>query len=559
MTENTDHSNLPQASVVSKKHRRISVVWIIPILAAAIAIAIGIAVQRSLNEGPTITLVFNDAQGIEAGKTFIKYKDVNIGQVTALQLSEDYAKVTVTAKIAKHAAGLMVTDARFWVVEPRVTLSGISGLGTLLSGNYIGFDVGKSDKQQREFVGLESPPTVTGKQSGRQFTLKAARLGSLGIGAPVYYHSLKAGQVIAYRLASNSVSVDIDVLINAPYDKYVNTETRFWNASGLEASLGADGVQVRTESLVALIAGGLAFDAPSFTTDAEPATTKTTFTLYADQVSAMKQPEKIAQHYVLYFDESLRGLSVGAPVTLLGLSGGEVIDVGIDLDPVTRKLRGRVEIVFYPERLVGRLSGQQVAIGEAITHSIQTRRAFFQRLVEQMGMRAQLQSGNLLTGQLYVAFDFFPDAKPSKIDWSQSTPEIPVVLSTLPNIEAKVSSILTKLDSVQYQTIGVDIRNMIETLNQTLKDADKVAKHFNSEVTPEIKTAIAEFHRVMVSTDKMIKSMDATLVGTDAPGQQQLRDTLQEIASAAQSLRVLTDYLARHPEALIHGKTEEKP
>ena len=126
---------------------RISVVWIIPILAAVVAI--GIAIQRILSEGPTITIVFKAAEGVEAGKTFIKYKDVNIGQVTAVQLSPDHSKVEVTAKIDKSAAGLMVEDAKFWVVEPRVTLSGVSGLGTLLSGNYIGFEAGKSDKKQR--------------------------------------------------------------------------------------------------------------------------------------------------------------------------------------------------------------------------------------------------------------------------------------------------------------------------------------------------------------------------------------------------------------------------
>ena len=153
MAESTDLDELPQATVVPKKRTRISVVWIIPILAAVVAI--GIAVQRILSEGPTITIVFKAAEGIEAGKTFVKYKDVNIGQVTAVKLSSDHSKVEVTAKIDKSAAGLMVEDAKFWVVEPRVTLSGVSGLGTLLSGNYIGFEVGKSTKQQRKFTGLE--------------------------------------------------------------------------------------------------------------------------------------------------------------------------------------------------------------------------------------------------------------------------------------------------------------------------------------------------------------------------------------------------------------------
>ena len=260
MAEDPERPDIPQATVVPRRRARISVVWIIPILAAVVAI--GIAVQRILSEGPTITIVFKIAEGIEAGKTFVKYKDVNIGQVTAVRLSADYAKVEVTAKIAKSAAGLIVEDAKFWVVEPRVTLSGVSGLGTLLSGNYIGFEIGKSDKKQRTFTGLETPPIITYGQPGRQFVLKADNLGSLGIGSPVYYRRLQAGQVIAYELARDGKAIDIRIFVNAPYDQYVNPGTRFWNASGIDVSVGAGGVDVRTESLVALIAGGLAFDTP---------------------------------------------------------------------------------------------------------------------------------------------------------------------------------------------------------------------------------------------------------------------------------------------------------
>jgi len=237
MAEDTDRPNLPQATVVPRSRARISAVWIIPILAAVVAI--GIAVQRVLSEGPTITIVFKVAEGIEAGKTFVKYKDVNIGQVTAVQLSSDHSRVEVTAKMAKSAADLMVEDARFWVVEARVTLSGVTGLGTLLSGNYIGFEIGKSRKEERNFTGLEIAPIITGGQPGRQFVLKAEDLGSLGIGSPVYYRRLQAGQVVAYDLAGDGKAIDVKIFVNAPYDQYVTPGTRFWNASGIDVSVVA--------------------------------------------------------------------------------------------------------------------------------------------------------------------------------------------------------------------------------------------------------------------------------------------------------------------------------
>ena len=272
----------------------------------------------------------------------------------------------------------------------------------------------------------------------------------------------------------------------------------------------------------------------------------------------MKQPEAIAKRYVLYFNESLRGLSVGAPVTLLGLPMGEVASVGWDLAPGTSVLRGRVEIVAFPERLVALLDPAQAAAGEAILSTARKRHALVERLVEDQGLRGQLRSGNLLTGQLYVAFDFFPDAPRAKVDWSQDMPEVPTVESTLPDLEAKLSSIMAKIDQIPFAAIGADLKKSIEALDQTLDAIDKAVMHIDKDVTPALKPAIVEFRRAMASADRVLKDTDATLLGKDAPGQQELRDALREVSSAARAVRVLSDLLERHPEALLRGKTGDK-
>ena len=579
MAEDTDRLDVPRATVVPRRRARISVVWIIPILAAVVAL--GIAVQRILSEGPTITIVFKLAQGVEAGKTVIKYKDVNIGRVTAVRLSDDYAKVELTAKIDKSAAGLIVEDAKFWVVEPRITLSGVSGLGTLLSGNYIGFEVGKSTRKERRFTALEVAPVITSGQPGRQFVLKAADLGSLGVGSPIYYRRLQAGQVIAYDLTSDGKAVDLKVFVNAPYDRYVNPGTRFWNASGLDVSVGAGGVEVRTESLVALIAGGIAFDTPPFAASAEPAAANTTWTLYRDRPAAMKEAESMAARYVLYFDESLRGLSVGAPVTLFGLPAGEVVDVGLAVDPKTFNVRGRVEIVSYPERLIARMDGAtQAAEREALARSAQHRHALLRHLVEQRGLRAQLRSGSLITGQLYIAFDYFPNTPKVTVDWSRDVAVLPVAPSTITDIESKLTGIVAKLDKLPYEAIGADLTKMLAGVSVTLQDASNAVNRIDTHVTPELKTTLQaaslalgtvdgmlknevnttleELRRALATADGVLKSTDAALLGKDAPGQLELRDALQEVTRAARSLRGLTDFLERHPESLIWGKNGVK-
>lgn len=557
MADVIDTQGLPRATIAPKRRSRISAVWLIPLLAAVVAL--GIAVNRVLNEGPTISIVFKSAEGVEAGKTFIKYKDVKIGEVSAVELDDNYSKVKITAQIDKQAEGLMVEDAKFWVVQPRVTLSGVSGLGTLLSGNYIGFEKGESTKRQHRFTGLEVAPVITMDQPGRQFELTASDMGSLGIGSPLYFRRLQVGQVMALKLAPDGKSVKIKAFVDAPYDRFVSAQTRFWNASGVDVSLNAGGLDVRTQSLVSLLIGGVAFETPPFATDGEPAPADTSFVLYADRSTAMAQPETIARRYVMYFNGSLRGLSAGAPVTLLGLPAGEVTDVGVDLDPKALTLRGRVEVVAYPERIVSRLHAGQSAAAQAIATSDQASHAFFQRMVNERGLRAQLRSGSLITGKLYVAFDFFPDAPKAQVDWTEPMPVIPTVPSTMTDVEAKVTDILAKLDTIPFEAIGADVKTTLESINKAIKDVDKAVEHIDAGVTPELKSALAEFRRTLASANRVLKSTDETLLGTDAPGQLELRDALQEVTRAARSVRVLSDYLERHPDALIRGKSGRNP
>jgi paraquat-inducible protein B len=540
MTEEKDLTNVPQAAAVPKKRRRLSVVWIIPILAAVVAL--GIAVERFLSQGPTITIVFKAAEGIEAGKTFLKYKDVNIGQVTKVKLSEDFTKVVVTAKIDKSAEGLIVKDAKFWVEQPRVTLSGISGIGTLLSGNFIALEVGKSDEKRRDFIGLEVPPAITLDQPGRQFVLHADELGSVGLGSPLYYRRLNVGQVIGYDLAEDGRSVTIKVFVNAPYDKYVTAATRFWQASGIDVTMGANGLTVQTQSVLSVLIGGIAFETPPTSQEMKPAAAKTAFPLFGSRTAAVAKHELIVASYVLYFNESLRGLSVGAPVTYLGLPVGEVTAIGFEYNEATDRIRPRVDIAVYPARFAAYVKKSAVLdeknLGEKKRHSV------IQKMVDH-GIRAQLRSGSILTGQMYVAFDRFPNAPKAKVDWTKEPPELPVMPGGLQELENKITSILAKIDKVPFEAIGEDLKKLLATTDQLMSRID-------GEIVPELKTSMEGLRRVLENTD-------ATLVGKDAPAQQELREALQEIARAARAIRVLTDYLERNPEALIRGKTQEKP
>jgi paraquat-inducible protein B len=556
MTDQADLSSIPQSTIRPKRRIWLSVVWIIPVLAALVSI--GIAVQKILNEGPTITIVFKTAEGIEAGKTFVKYKDVKIGLVQTVKLSENYTKVVVTAKIDKSAEGLIVDDAKFWIELPRVSFSGVSGISTVLSGNHIGLETGRSTRARREFVGLELPPAITIDKPGRQFVLHADTLGSVGIGSPLYYRQLNVGQVIGYDLTKDGTAVEIKVFVYAPYDRYVTTQTHFWQASGIDVSLGANGLSVQTQSLLSILIGGIAFEKPSsWTSDSKPADEGAVFTLYGDRMAATSKYEAVITPYVLYFNESVRGLSIGAPVTVAGLPVGEVTDVSFEYDSESNDIRPQVDIVLYPARFIKYLKKSSTA-GQAPA-SEEARRAFIQRMVDR-GYRAQLRSGNLVMGQLYVAFDRFPHApKAKKIDWRKTPHELPVIPSSLGDLETRVSNIIAKIDKMPLDTIGEDLKKTLETLNRTLKDADKMLNHIDNEMVPEIKTAVQELRKTLAAAERTLKSADNTLVGKDSPTQQELRVALQEVARAARSISALVDYLERNPNALIRGKAQEVP
>jgi paraquat-inducible protein B len=542
MTETPPGPDLPEfpaAVAVPRRRWSPSLVWLIPIVAAVIG---GwLAVKGIMERGPVITIGFNTAEGLEAGKTRIKYKDVEIGLVKSIALAEDRKGVVVTAELTKQTEGFLVEDARFWVVRPRVAGGSVSGIGTLFSGAYIGFEAGKSAQQRREFTGLETQPVVTAGLPGRHFILASEDLGFLDIGAPIYFRRIPVGQVVAFELDKDGAGVTFKVFINAPYDRYVTGNTRFWQASGVDVTLDASGFRVNTESLASILIGGIAFQTPPDSTPAPQARENTAFTLFADRALALKHPDTVVETYRLVFKESVRGLSVGAPVDFRGFVIGEVAALNMELDAATSEVGMVVHVYLYPERFRRRNAGAQLAMDSKATLDAMVAR----------GLRAQLRTGNLLTGQLYVALDFFPKAPKAKLDWNSKPVELPVMPASLQELQATLAEITKKLEKVPFEGIGTDLRQTLQSLDRTLQNTDKLVQRVDKEVAPQARAAIEEARRTFAAAERTLAA--------DAPLQQDARTALRELTRAAEALRVLADYLDRHPEALLRGKKEEQP
>jgi len=538
--DNPGFTDIPEAVAEPKKRHSIQLVWLIPIIATLVGGTL--AIKTYLQKGPTITIAFKSGEGLEAGKTKIKYRDVEVGLVKEVTIADDRKQVIATAELKKGVTPYLVEDTRFWVVRPQITGGSVTGLGTLLGGAYINFDIGKSKQPQLAFKGLDTQPAMTTDVPGTRFLLHAPDIGSLDIGSPLYFRRIQVGQVISYDLDKGGKGVTFTVFVCAPYDQYVKANTRFWNASGIDLTVDASGLKLDTQSLVSILVGGIAFQTLDTDGESPPTSPNTAFTLFVNREEAMKNRDSISQSYLLEFKESVRGLTVGAPVDFRGITIGEVTDIRMELDPRTKEVDMLVYIRNYPERFRSRVIGKIPSLKES--------ESLIGRLVES-GLRAQLKSGNLLTGQLYIALDFFPNAPKAKVNWATNPPLFPTNPGSMMELQAALDKVLKKVDQLPLAEIVAEVRQAVQSLDTTLKSTDKAIKRVDAEVVPELKSALEEARKALAAAKQTLAA--------EAPLQQDLRGTLSELSRAAQSLRILTDYLDRHPEALIRGKEGDKP
>ena len=505
-------------------------IWLIPLI--ALLIALSLAIKALLSHGPTIDVSFRTAEGLVAGKTTVRYKQVDIGVVRQIDLSEDRSHVIARIDLRKDASNFAAKDSRFWVVRPRIGTSGVSGIDTLLSGSYIEVDGGKSEEKKLEFTGLEVPPVITSDVPGKEFFLNADDLGSLDVGSPIYYRRINVGQITAYKLSNDGKTVELQTFIRAPYDKFVTTDARFWQASGIDVSLNASGFSLDTQSLASIVAGGIAFGIPE-SSRATTAANHSRFNLWDSKSEALKDPDGQPRGVIMYFDHSLRGLSVGAPIDFMGIEIGNVKSINAEFYNNYKQIRMRVEAVIYPSR---------VENGQALNPNSN----IFKDFVEH-GWRAQMRTGNLLTGQNYIALD---KAKPATLQiLSDDRVVIPTTPTELSGLQAQVSQIADKLTKFPLVEIGQDVRKTLNNMNTAIESTDKLVKQLDGKVAPGLQATLDDVRKTVRSSESILSS--------DAPLQQDVRKALQQMTRAAASLQLMADYIEQHPESIIRGKTPE--
>lgn len=530
----------PVPTVHHKKRGRPSAVWIVPLIAVVAAGAL--AVRAYLRHGPTIHITFDTADGIEAGKSEVRYRNVPAGRVTAVDLSPDHRHVVATVRLTSGGAVVAAKDSRFWVERPRVGVGGVSGLGTLLSGAFIGVDVGTSKETGETFQGLERPPGVTNDQRGTRYHLTSSAAGSLGPQSPVYLQRQNVGSVISVALAKDGRTTDLEIFVADPYDKLVTQGTVFWNASGLDVTLDANGLRLNTESFATVVAGGIELGQRPGVAPTPPVKENTIFPLFPDYRHAMAKPDVDPLALEMRFDDPIRGTGAGINVEFEGVHIGDIAEIIPNYDAATRSFHFDARATVYPERL-GPAYKQLAA--EGATKGL-TGPQTLQALVDR-GLRAQLKSSNLLTGAYYIDLVFDPAAKPIKLTAKDGVWIVPTQRGGTDQTLQKVNDILAKVDRIPFEQIGGDVRT-------TARAASSLLGHLDSNVVPAVQGVMTRAEVAMGALKDSLTALRDNVAAPDSAIQESTRNALEQLERAAFSLRTLADYLSSHPESLLRGR-----
>lgn len=548
---------VPEARIT--RARRISPIWLLPLLAAVVAGYL--AVNAFMTRGTSITLTFKTADGLRAHQTEVRHKAVKLGTVQEISLAKDLGGVVVEVRIDAAAKAMLTDHARFWVVRPRLSGADFArleaGLETIVSGAYVAVDPGTpGGKPATHFQGLEEPPSLRSDQPGQVFTLKAARLGSLGVGAPVFHREVQVGDVLSYDAGTGLGPVSLRIFVRAPFDALVRADSHFWNVSGLSLDMGPAGLHLELQSVQSLLSGGIAFETRS--EHGAPAAANQVFELYPSEASAE------ADFYarvpcVTYLETSLTGLAVGAPVQIRGVQMGVVTDQDLVVDAHGRVV-ARVAFDIQPERALHDLGGR-------------TPRELTTFLVSQ-GVHVEVSSTNLITGRKALALEYSLDGKPTAPGMEGDALLLPGRAGGLDDVTRSLGEVAAKLNQIPFEDIGKNIDRSLRALNDTvsgpqlqaalkeltgtLTEVRGLARDANAGLAPVLTRLPQVASQLQDAAQEVKDTLGQSGYGKDSDFQRGMTRVLAQTEEAARNIRRFVDYLDRHPEALLRGRSEEQ-
>jgi paraquat-inducible protein B len=518
---------------IQSSRRRVSAIWIVPI--TAVVLGLWLAINAWLDQGPTVQISFSTASGIEENKTRVRLLNVDIGVVTDVNISEDLSGVIVEVELEPVARQYLSGDSEFWVVRPRVSGLDVSGLGTILSGAFIEFSPGvESTTGLRRFVGLNNAPATPLGTPGIRLTLTSETDSSIYAGSPILYRGFRVGTVESTELDMQRNHVSYSIFIHAPYDELISASTRFWNVSGISAELSTEGVRLSISSLQSLVQGGVSFGLPLNTEPGDPVSDLAEFRLYPNEISTHENPYRHFSYYIVQFDQSLRGLREGSPVTYRGLrigsveriisqhlmdsANGDVLDYRV---PILLKIEpGRLSLNDSAEGVVGLAKAVENAVSD--------------------GLRATLKSGSLLTGSLYINFDYDATAEPDQIGTYQSYQTLPTTSSGIDLLGAQVNKLLAKINNLPLEQTLDSARLALDELNKTLKATRTLVE------TDDMQQIGVTLDAALVNLTGLLKSYSS-----ESEFHSELTQMIRDLRFALDSIQDFTDRVGDNPNQLV--------
>lgn len=518
-----------------KKTSKISGIWVIPLI--ALVLGVYMVIHTWMTEGPEITIAFDKATGLVQGKTKIKFRDVEMGVVESVSLNPDFDGVLATVKLDRQTLPLLRDDTRFWVVTAQIGLGNISGLDTLLSGAYIQMAPGVGKEGHRQYAALEHPPLTPTGAPGLRLHLSSKKASSVSAGDSVLYNGYKVGRVEEKTFSAEHRMVHYTLFVDAPYHELVNSSVRFWDISGISLSAGADGIKVDTGAMDTILLGGVAFGLPDNVPDGDPVEHGAKFKLYESYEDILTRPFEHGVHVVVFFDHSIRGLVPGAPVEFRGIQ------------------LGRVERILLKESMeeavINDTGGQDNALPvllylEPGRMTLPDSAASVQRVIDSIvagvpnGMRASLESGNLLTGAKFIAIDYFDGVETAQVSTFREWTTIPAIESGLGQIEQKLTAILDKINDLPLEDTVSNANTAIVTLNDTLQSLDDILENQSTQNLPE-------------DLEATLEDLQSVLDGL-APGSevyQSINSSLQRLNRTMSNVETFTRTLSQQPNSAI--------
>ena len=518
-----------EQGLIAKSKFNLSPAWLIPII--ALILASWLIYKDFESKGLIITIQFDSADGLEAGQTKIKLKNVDLGTVEKIHLSEDLEKVIVSARLPSRAKDYINENTIFWVERARVDTSGVSGLGTLLSGAYIGVKTEvDGSKFKSDFIGLDAAPIDAGYESGTYVDLVSQKVDGMTVGAPVYYRSVKVGAIEKVELSKDFQYVDLRVFVFAPYDELLNKSTKFWRVSGFEARISAEGVDFSVNSLQTMLTGAVAFDSNVKSVQQkgdEYFGLNSEYVLHNSFEDTYKSTSFNKEYFLLYFDQSIRGLNIGAPVDFRGVNIGRVRNILTQKDS-DNVISFPVEIEIEPERI-----GSEVFENQQSNEAKSAYKALIKR-----GLRAKLESGSIVTGQLLISFDFHSDQDEEQLLYKDGLPILPTMPGGISEITSNINQLLTNLNTLDFAKINED-------LTATLAEVKLMTETTNSS----LQTSLDNLNEAVTNANLLMESFSE-----GSSTRHDIDTTLKSIQGAASSVKSLADRLEEQPNSLIFGK-----